>query len=148
MPSWLESGGSVRLLVVTSRNVSRMRRGTISLTVGDADIEDVVRPMGLGREGGGWRRLCGQMCVLHLPRALRNSLRLKFSRRLSPKVTYYILASKTEGESVKFSNPTLAEIELVLPVKCGKPFTRTPAHKALSPRELVRDPSSLRCLYL
>ena len=89
--------------MVTSRNVSRMRRRTISLTVGDADIEDVARPMGLREnQSGGWR-LCGQMCVLHLRRALRNSLRLKFSRGFSPKVVYYILDRKTEGGRYEIS---------------------------------------------
>lgn len=65
MSNLLDSSEPVRLLVVTSRNISRMRRRIISLAVGDADNEDVVRPM--GREGDGW-----QIGVyLHPPRPLR-----------------------------------------------------------------------------
>ena len=53
MFDWLDSSELVRLLVVTSRNMSRMRRRAISLAVGDADNEDAVRPM--VRDGSGWR---------------------------------------------------------------------------------------------
>ena len=45
MLNWLDSSELVRLLVVTSKNMSRMRRRAISLAVGDADNEDTVRSM-------------------------------------------------------------------------------------------------------
>lgn len=77
-------------------------------------------------------------------------MRLKFSCRLSPKVAYYILTSKTEGESVNFSSPALAQIELVLPV--GSPTSKMretyPQSLIQAPCDLVRDPSSLRRLFV
>jgi len=53
----------VKLLVVTSRNMRRMRRRVNSLAVGGADKEGAIRPM-VG-EGNG-RRLCGQMSAFPL----------------------------------------------------------------------------------
>jgi len=48
--SWLDSREPVKFLVVVSRNMSRRRRRTISLAVGDAGNEEVARP--IVREGG------------------------------------------------------------------------------------------------
>ena len=82
MLNWLDSSELVRLLVVTSRNVSRMRRRIISLAVGNEDNEDAVRPIvGRGRATGGG---CVVGCVLnlHCVERLRKDARLRLSLRL------------------------------------------------------------------